>query len=149
MQAPAYKPMTIAIAIVAVASLLTMVKPGFGADGKTHVQELLSTTHTVMNEPIVYPEGTGKITAAIITMAPGAESPLHTHGVPLSGLILEGELTVDYGDKGTRTYHAGEAVAEAINIPHRGRNSGSGTLRFFVVYMGAEGKPTTIPVKAP
>ena len=137
-----------AVAIAAVAFLVSGVKLGIGSDGKPSVAELLSTTRTIVGEPIVYPQGEGKITAAIVTMPPGQETAWHTHGVPLAGLILEGELTVEYKDKGSRTYRAGEAVAEAIGVPHRGRNSGAGPLRFFVVYMGAQGRPTTLPAKA-
>jgi quercetin dioxygenase-like cupin family protein len=109
---------------------------------------LLSTGKTIMDEPIVYPTSTpAKLTTAIIAMPPGAETGWHTHGVPLTGLILEGELTVDYGDRGKRTYKEGQSLAEAINIPHNGKNTGSGILRLFVVYIGAEGLPTIVPVK--
>ena len=109
---------------------------------------LLSTSKTVVDEPIVYPQGApAKLATGIVTMPPGAETGWHTHGVPLTGLILEGELTVDYGDKGKRTYKEGQSLAEAINIPHNGKNTGSSPMRLFVVYIGAEGLPTSIPVK--
>ena len=111
------------------------------------VTPLLATSKTVMDEPIVYPSGTPKITTAIINMAPGTETGWHTHGVPLTGLVLEGALTVDYGDKGTKTYTAGQSIAEAINIPHNGRNAGEGPMKLFVVYIGAEGIPNSTPVK--
>jgi quercetin dioxygenase-like cupin family protein len=114
----------------------------------THVTPLLSTDKTVMDEPIVYPTGApAKVTTAIVSMAPGAETGWHTHGVPLVGLILEGELTVDYGSRGKRTYKKGDSVAEAMNVPHNGRNTGTGTMRLYVVYMGAEGLQSSIPVK--
>ena len=108
---------------------------------------LLATSKTVMDEPIVYPSGTAKLTNGIVTLDPGDETGWHTHGVPLTGFILEGDLTVDYGDKGTRTFHQGESIAEAINVPHNGKNLGTSPVRFFVVYAGAEGVPTLVPVK--
>jgi len=121
-----------------------------GLDATTRVIPLLSTGKTVMDEPIVYPTGApAKITAAIVEMQPGAETGWHTHGVPLTGLILDGELTVDYGAKGTRTYKKGQSVAEAISIPHNGRNTGSGVMKLFVVYIGAEGVATSIADKHP
>ena len=107
---------------------------------------LLVTSKTVMDEPIVYPAGTAKLTTGIVTLAPGEETGWHTHGVPLTGIVLEGELTVDYGGKGTRTFHQGESIAEAINVPHNGRNSGSDIMKIFVVYIGAEGIPVMTPV---
>ena len=42
---------------------------------------------------------------------------------------LEGELTVDYGDKGKHVYRAGDALLEAINVRHNGQNTGSGPAR--------------------
>ena len=111
---------------------------------------LLSTSKTVMDEPIVYPaNGAAKLTAGIVAMAPGQETGWHTHGVPLTGIVLEGELTVDYGDKGTRTYREGQSIAEAIAVPHNGRNSGTGIMRLFAVYIGAEGVPNATPVATP
>lgn len=107
---------------------------------------LLATSKTVMDEPIVYPSGTAKLTNGIVALEPGQETGWHTHGVPLTGLILEGELTVDYGDKGTRTFHKGESIAEAISVPHNGRNLGTDVVKLFVVYIGAEGVPTMTPV---
>ena len=109
---------------------------------------LLATGKTVMDETIVYPTGApAKLTTAIIAMEPGAETGWHTHGVPVTGLVLQGELTVDYGDRGKRTFKEGQSIAEAINVPHNGKNTGSGIMRLFVVYVGAEGLPTAIPVK--
>ena len=110
---------------------------------------LLATTKTVMDETIVYPTGApAKLTTGIVALEPGAETGWHKHGVPLTGLVLEGELTVDYGDKGKRVFKEGESIAEAIEIPHNGRNTGPGLMRLFVVFVGAEGLPTSIPIPA-
>lgn len=110
---------------------------------------LFSTSKTVMDEPIVYPTGSpAKLTGGIIAIAPGDETGWHTHGVPLTGIVLEGELTVDYGPRGQRTYRQGDAIAEAIAVPHNGRNSGSGPMRLFAVFLGAEGSTNTIPFAA-
>ena len=114
---------------------------------QVHVTPLFATSKTVMDEPIVYPSGSpAKLTAAIIALNPGDDTGWHTHGVPIAGIILEGELTVDYGDKGKRVFHTGDAVAEAISVPHNGKNTGDGPMRLFAVYIGAEGVPTTVPV---
>jgi quercetin dioxygenase-like cupin family protein len=119
-------------------------------EATTRVTPLLSTGKTIMDEPIVYPTGApAKVTTAIVEMQPGAETGWHTHGVPLTGLILDGELTVDYGVKGKRTYKKGYSVAEAMSVPHNGKNTGNGVMRLFVVYMGADGIPTSIPAKQP
>jgi quercetin dioxygenase-like cupin family protein len=109
---------------------------------------LLATSKTVMDEPIVYPQGTAKLTTGIITLQPGEETGWHTHGVPLTGIVLDGELTVDYGDRGRRTFSKGQSIAEAIFIPHNGKNTGTDAMRLFAVFIGAEGVPTVMPTPA-
>src|SRR4029079_6863497 len=136
------------IGIGAIALFVLGAAAAFPLAPQPRFMPLLSTGKTIMDEPIVYPTGApAKLTTGIVTMAPGTETGWHTHGVPLTGLVLEGELTVDYGDKGKRTYKEGQSLAEAINIPHNGKNTGSGMMRLFVVYIGAEGLPTSVAVK--
>lgn len=113
------------------------------------ITPLFATSETILGEPVAYPAGKPKLTGAVISMAPGQETGWHTHGVPLAGMILEGELTVDYGDKGKRTYKAGQALVESMSTPHNGSNTGSGPMRLFALYIGAEGLPTGIPAQAP
>jgi quercetin dioxygenase-like cupin family protein len=107
---------------------------------------LLATSKTVMDEPIVYPAGTAKLTTGVVALAPGQETGWHTHGMPLTGIVLDGELTVDYGDKGKKVFRKGDSIAEAIAIPHNGRNTGDGVMRLFAVFIGAEGQATATPV---
>lgn len=113
------------------------------------VTPLFATGETILGESVTYPPGKPKLTGAVIAMAPGQETGWHTHGVPLTGIILEGELTVDYGDKGKRTYKAGDALVESMVTPHNGTNTGSGPMRLFALYIGAEGLPTGIPAQPP
>ena len=104
------------------------------------VQELLVTGQTIVGENIQYPtSGAPKITVAVVTVAPGAPAAFHRHPVPLVAYILEGELTVDYGEKGVKTFRQGDALVEAMNVPHRGMNLGSGIVKLLAVYVGAEG----------
>ena len=104
------------------------------------VQELLVTGTTVVGENIQYPtSGAPRITVAVVTVAPGNPAAFHRHPVPLVAYILEGELTVDYGEKGVKTFRQGDALVEAMNVPHRGMNLGSGIVKLLAVYVGAEG----------
>jgi quercetin dioxygenase-like cupin family protein len=62
---------------------------------------LLSTGTTVIGETLHYPtNGPAHVTAAIVTLPPGSRTVLHKHGVPLFAYVLEGEITVDYSDRG-------------------------------------------------
>jgi quercetin dioxygenase-like cupin family protein len=128
-------------ALLAVALLLSSADRGASREV---VSSLLSTTQTILGQPIAYPtEAPAKVAAAIVTMLPGEETGWHQHDVPMFGYILEGEVTVDYGAKGTRVYRQGEVLVEAVDIPHNGRNSGMGAARILSVFMGAEGVPNT------
>ncbi|MCF1707681.1 cupin domain-containing protein [Tabrizicola sp. J26] len=104
---------------------------------------LLTTSETVIGQPFAYPTGTPKVTAAIVTMVPGQETGWHRHNVPLFAWMLEGELTVDYGPKGTKVYRKGDSLIEAYQSPHNGRNTGNDDVRLIAVFMGADGIENT------
>jgi quercetin dioxygenase-like cupin family protein len=111
---------------------------------------VLSTGNTVTGEPIRYPTGApAQITAVEITLEPGQQTGWHTHPVPLFGYILEGELTVDYGTKGERTYLKGDGFAEAMNEAHNGRNTGHNPVRILAVFIGTEGVQGSAPTSPP
>ena len=134
-------PMT---ATLAVAVLLALIAGSPRGHGRDQVLSLLSTRQTVLEQPIVYPtEGPAKVAAAIVTMQPGEETGWHQHDVPMFGYVLEGEVTVDYGAGGARVYRQGDALVEAIDVPHNGRNTGKGEARILSVFIGAEGVPDT------
>lgn len=106
---------------------------------------LLSSPETVIGQGFEYPDGEAKITAAIVTMAPGQSTGWHRHPVPLFGYVLEGELTVDYGADGKQVYKAGDSLIEAFGTLHNGTNTGEGPMRILAVFAGAEGVQNTIP----
>jgi quercetin dioxygenase-like cupin family protein len=108
---------------------------------------LLSTGKTIVGETIHYPKGDAHVAAAIVTLAPGGRTILHKHGVPLFAYILAGELTVNYGTHGTRTYKQGQSFMEAMDVAHFGINNGAAPVRILAVYMGATGASDVIPVK--
>jgi quercetin dioxygenase-like cupin family protein len=111
---------------------------------------VLSTGSTVTGEPVRYPSGApAQITAVEITLQPGQQTGWHTHPVPLFGYILEGELTVDYGAKGKRTYLKGDGLAEAMNEAHNGHNMGPHPVKILAVFIGMEGVQGTAPASPP
>ena len=109
---------------------------------------LLSTGTSILGETIRYPKiGPAHVTAAIVALAPGGRTVLHRHGVPLFAYILEGELTVNYGKHGTRTYRQGQSFMEAMAVAHFGINNGTQSVRLLAVYMGAKRAKDVIPAK--
>ncbi len=135
--AVASPPILLALAILAASS--------YRAATREEVTALLDTGKTVLGQTFSYPTGApAKVAAAIVTMLPGEETGWHKHDVPMFGYILDGEVTVDYGPAGTRVYRKGEALIEAIDWEHNGRNTGGGNARILAVFMGAEGVPNTV-----
>ena len=118
------------------------------ADAEIVVKTLLKMEHTILGQPIVYPQdGAAEVTAVIITIPPGAETGLHRHDAPFFAHLLEGELTVSYKGHGTRVYMAGESLLEAIGTPHNGRSTGDVPARVLSVFMGVEGAAISIPME--
>ena len=129
-------------------ALILIAAPAAAEERSYPAVPLLSTGTNIVGETIRYPTtGPAKVTAAIVTLAPGAKTIVHKHGVPLFAYILDGELSVNYGDKGTRTYKKGDTFMEAMDVPHFGINSGTQPVRILAVYMGADGAKDVIPVK--
>ncbi len=120
------------------------------APDKPQVDVLLQSGETILGQPVRYPEGrAAKVTAAIITMAPGQSTGWHKHDVPLFAYLLDGEITVDYGAEGRRVYKKGDAFLEAIVTPHNGRSTGDVPARLVAVFAGAEGVRNTEAVAEP
>jgi quercetin dioxygenase-like cupin family protein len=99
---------------------------------------LLSSGKTVIGQQIVYPQGTAKITATILELPPGEEVGWNTDTVPSFHYVLEGEVTVDYGDKGLKVFKAGDSLLEVVDYPHHVSNKGSVTMRSLAVFIGTE-----------
>ena len=120
------------------------------ADAEPAVRTVLSTGSTVTGQPIRYPSGApAQITAVEITLQPGQQTGWHTHPVPLFGYILEGELTVDYGARGRRTFRKGDGLAEAMDEAHNGHNAGREPVKILAVFIGTEGVPDTVAASPP
>ncbi len=147
---PAARWFQLTLSAILMASALLLIATDRGTTREA-VTGLLSTSDTVVGQPVVYPTGAqAKVTSAIVTMLPGEETGWHKHEIPMFGYILEGEVTVDYGSKGPRVYRKGDAVMAAIDWPHNGRHPGPVPARNRGVFMGADGVPNTIMLpKAP
>ena len=139
---------------ILLAAALSCVAPALAEDAtpsayQNLLTKLLQSGNDVLGAPLAYPPGTPSITSATVTIPPGGETGWHLHEVPLFAYVLEGELTVDYGDKGTRTYRAGDAVLEAMNWPHNGTNTGTAPMTLLAVYMGSDSAANTLSVDHP
>mgnify|MGYP002476263714 CR=1 FL=1 len=96
----------------------------------------------VLGRPLSYPECAPDIQVAKITMAPGQVGEPHRHVTPLFAYVLSGEISVTYdtgvgpnGEGVTRTYRAGDALMEAMEVSHYGFNATDEPVALLAVYM--------------
>ena len=112
-----------------------------------HGEVLLQTTQSWNGIAYrTYPNGQPQLTVLKMTIPPRTGLPWHTHAIPNAAYILSGRLTIE--DKGTgekKTFHAGEALAESVDVAHRGV-TGEEPAVVIIVYAGAPGIPTSTPL---
>jgi quercetin dioxygenase-like cupin family protein len=135
------------LAIVAAFGLLGF-QPAFSQQDALPVgfasEPVLKTTVTRDNEPIVYPTGAPEIISVIGTLEPDGRTALHEHPVPVYVFVLEGEVELQTEGGEPHRYKAGEAFIEAQNRKHQAFNVAQTPTKLLVVFVGEEGKPTTV-----
>jgi len=110
-------------------------------------QPLLKSGLTRDKQPIFYPKtDKPEIISVIGTIEPGGRTPLHEHPIPTYVYVLEGEVELQSEGGEPAKYKVGEAYIEALNHKHQLFNKGSAPARVLVVFVGEEGKPTTVTV---
>ncbi len=127
-----------------VSILAIYASPICAQDDYPALDVLLSSTTSILGQNLVYPAGQAEITSAIVTMQPGEKTGWHKHNVPLFAYVLEGQVSVDYGPDGVKTYTEGDSFIEAFLTDHRGENTGSKVVRILTVLAGAQGTASTV-----
>lgn len=82
-----------------------------------------------------------EVTSAILTIPPGGKTDWMTHPVPGYLYVLDGELTVEFGDGHRLKFKTGQAFMQARTKWHRGINEGDKPMRFLAVFFGEKGTP--------
>ena len=134
---------TVAVCVV---SLLCAL-PLHAADYSSGViaKVLKKSTTTGIGQKITYPvTDNAEVTAMEVTINPGAETGWHSHPVPVYAYVIAGTLDIEFGEGKKLTFTAGDAIFEALNARHNGRNNGSEPVRLAVFYVGAQGVPNVI-----
>lgn len=137
-----------------IATALSLAVPGTAAFAKDaalpagfEAQPLLKTAQTRDDEPIIYPTGKPEIISVIGTLQKGGQTALHEHPVPVYVYILEGEIGLETDGGEPQRYKAGEAFIEAQNRKHQAFNVAETATKLLIVFVGEEGKATTISAK--
>ena len=115
---------------------LPEIPPDLLASDDVSSQTILDTNKTVIGQDISYPSGSPQITSKIVTIPVGAETGPHLHEYPLFVYVMSGEITVDYGDHGIKTFVKGDSFVEALNFTHNGKNNGDEPTEILVVLVG-------------
>jgi len=106
---------------------------------------VLKSVQTASNMKIEYSKtGPAEIVSVIGELEPGGRTSRHQHPVPVFVYVLGGTLTVQADGGQPREYPAGKAFIEDVNHWHQAFNRGTAPVKILVVFMGEEGKPTTI-----
>lgn len=109
---------------------------------------LLKSGKTADGDTLQYPKtDKPEIVAVTGTIQPGGRTPLHQHPIPVFVYIMEGALEVQTEGKEVRQYKTGDSFIESVNRSHQAFNKGNSPAKILVVFIGEEGKPTTIVAK--
>ena len=108
-------------------------------------QPVLKTSETADGDPLAFPQ-TDKVEIVSVTgtIQPDGRTARHQHPVPVFVYVLEGSLEVQTEGKEARTYNVGSAFMESVNQWHQAFNKGDAPAKILVVFMGEQGKPTTV-----
>jgi quercetin dioxygenase-like cupin family protein len=93
---------------------------------------------TTLGQDFKYPAGKPLIKAFNIEIPVGKQTSLHKHLIPLFVYVVSGDLEVDYGSKGKKTYKAGASFVEAIDWCHFGKVAGKVPVKIIGVYLGEQ-----------
>jgi quercetin dioxygenase-like cupin family protein len=109
------------------------------------VTPVLKTAKTASDMKVEYPKtGQAEVVSVTGELEPGGRTSRHQHPVPVFVYILEGTLTVQADGGQPREYTPGQAFVEDVNHWHQAFNKGTAPVKILVVFMGEEGKPTTV-----
>jgi quercetin dioxygenase-like cupin family protein len=122
---------------------------GFGTPGdaaRPYSQDvkiipLLNTSVTWTGQALTSPK-TDKPEATMlsVTIPAGTETGWHIHPIQGYAYLLSGRLTIETKN-GSREFHAGQALAEPVNVPHNGKNLGTEPVKLIVLFTGKHGQP--------
>src|SRR3546814_20812782 len=103
-------------------------------------EPLFAGSKSVVGETIAYPTtGPAHIESLIVSLKPGEATVAHRHGAPIWCHILEGQVSVDYGENGVRAYRKGDQFLEALSVGHVATTDGDLPVRTPVVFRGPGG----------
>lgn len=118
--------------------------------GGVQARLVVKTKSTTNGQPIAYLKADNpEVTVMTVELPPGSETGWHTHPVPVYAYVLSGSLTIEMEGKTTSVFNPGDAIIEAVDTRHCGKNLGDVPVKLVVFYMGAENLPNVAKAAAP
>lgn len=139
-----------ALALALIASVAWAQTPPTGAASDAlpagfESKPVIKSGKTRDGDPFAYPRTEKpELISVLGTVQPGGRTPLHTHPNPTFVYVLEGEVELQTEGGQPQQYKTGEAWIESVNKKHQLFNKTSAPARILVVFVGEEGKPTTM-----
>jgi quercetin dioxygenase-like cupin family protein len=128
--------------------LISLAVPASGYDSGVTVHILSKTRTTSSGQPLKYMKTDNpEVTAAIVEIAPGADTGWHLHRVPVYAYVLEGTIKITMDGGAEATFYKGQAIIEAMNTAHVGINMSKDTVRLMVFYTGDIDTPIAVKVQ--
>src|SRR5262245_56971071 len=89
------------------------------------------------------------VQAVVIELAPGARSPSHRHDFAVLAYVMEGTVENQFDGGPLQTHKLGDSWWEAPGTVHNVARNVSKTerARLLVVYIGEEGKASSVPLQ--
>lgn len=115
------------------------------AKGGAVVTPVAVLTRTATGQPIVLPSGEAQVGACTYDIPPGVKLSVHKHPYPRFAYILAGDLRVVLADGRRFEYHAGEFIAEVVDVWHYGETLGSTPVRLLVIDTTPVGVGNVVP----
>lgn len=111
---------------------------------------VLKTGTTTANQPLRSSVGEPpEVTGLRVVIPPGARTGWHRHGCAGYAYVISGTLIVEVAGMGHKSFPAGTAFAEVVDLSHDGRNEGSQPVELIAFFTGQAGVPITVRTTPP
>lgn len=96
--------------------------------------------------PWAYPQASPHVTLLRLRIPPNTTLGWHQHPMLNVAYVERGAITVErHHDSLQRSFNAGSAITEMMNVTHRGHTGADGA-ELLIFYAGAPGMPLSVPL---
>lgn len=100
---------------------------------------------TILGQRYDYPRGRPLISSHLVEIAPGQSMDWHYHSIPVIVFVMAGDIRIDYGPEGTRTFKTGDSYVEAVNTCHSATALGTQPAKVYAVFLSSQRGDQTRP----